>query len=332
MNKPLQVKRVTLGDIASAAGCSKNTVSLALRRSTRISTALRLKICAIAEQFNYTTDYAARNLRAGHSGLLGIYTRPLQDAVRTEMVNHLLSELHTTKYRPVLGLGEPDCRRWSDSPWMQTFRELRIEALVLLWNFVPDGLHEWIRNTPVIMVGNEPAPDLECDCLALDRRQAGTLGVEHLLARGRRRILIGACNSDFRTGCLKAIEAAGYKPYTPPYEPNYLNIRDARLFGHTLSTVNEPPDGALFGDSGFAAMFIRSVVENKFNVPRDIAVVAYDYFPSAELLAVPLTTIEQPIETMAKKAVELIRRRLSHPEAPLLHMVQPHRLFVRESS
>ncbi len=332
MKKTPQKKTVTLDDIASAAGCSKNTVSLALRDSIRISTVLRSRIRAISEQFNYTPDYAARNLRARRSGLIGIYTHALHDIVRTEMVNHLLSELHTTEYRPVLGLGEPGCGSWSDSAWMQTFRELRIEALVLLWSSVSDGLPEWIRSIPVIMVGGDPAENLQCDSLALDRKQAGSAGVDHLISRGRRRILIGAPEGDFRTGCLRSIKAAGYKPYPPPYQPNYRNMREARMFGHTLAKEKERPDAAVFVDSGFAGAFLRGVVDTKLKVPRDIAIVGYDYFPWAEMLAVPLTTIEQPIGMLASKAVDLIRRRMTHPDAPFMHIVQPHAIVVRESS
>lgn len=325
-------KKTTLEDIARTAGCSKNTVSLALRNSRRISADLRARIRSIAEKLHYTPDYAARNLRAQRSGLIGVYTRALDDAVRTEMVNHLLAELHTAEYRPVLGLSNGRAESWCDSPWMKTFRELRVEALVVLWSHVHD-LPDWCRNIPVIMVGCDPVEDLACDYLALDRQQAGTLGTEHLLSRGHRRILIGAPpDLGFYTGCVQALAAARTKPYEPPYLPDYNAIAQARMFGHTLAREAAPPTAAIFVDSGFAATFLRGVLDARKKVPRDIAIVGYDYFPWAEMLAVPLTTVEQPIGTLAAAAVELVRRRLANPEAPPVHMVQPHTLVIRESS
>jgi LacI family transcriptional regulator len=325
-------KTVTLEDIARAAGCSKNTVSLALRNSRRISAPLRNRIRGLAETMQYIPDYAARNLRVQRSGLIGVYTHALQDAVRTEMVNHLLAELHTAEYRPVLGLGQGSREPWHASPWMQTFRELRVEALVVLWSHVYD-LPDWSRSIPIIMVGGDPAENLPCDYLALDRKQAGAMGTEHLLSRGHRRVLIAApTEGDFYQGCLQTLGDARCKPYLPPYRPDFSDLQQARIFGHTLARQKDPPNAALFVDSGYAATFLRGVLDARRRVPQDIAIVGYDYFPWAEMLAVPLTTVEQPIGTLASAAVELIRRRLANPDSPPTHMVQPHTLVIRGSS
>ncbi|MFA5865950.1 MAG: LacI family DNA-binding transcriptional regulator [Phycisphaerae bacterium] len=332
MNHISGQEKVTLDDIARAAGCSKNTASLALRNSKRISLNLRTRIHTIADQLHYTTNSAARNLRARRSGMIGIYTGTLCDAVRTELVNHLLAELHTAEYHPVLGVGQGHSESWYSSPWMQTFRELRVEALVVLWEKI-DKLPEWSRSIPIILVGCEPNENFPCDYLALDRQQAGELGIEHLLSRGHRKILVGAfSNSDFAQGCRKKLNAVHCKPYQSSFDINYADISQARLAGYTLAQNKIPPTAALFHDSGYAANFIQGVLDAHRKVPGNIAVVGYDYFPWAQMLAVPLTTIEQPIGTMASMAVELIKRRLAQPESPAIHMVQPHTLVIRSSS
>jgi DNA-binding LacI/PurR family transcriptional regulator len=332
MDRVSSQEKVTLDDIARAAGCSKNTASLALRDSKRISLKLRTQIHAIADQLHYTTNSAARNLRVRRSGMIGIYTGTLCDAVRTELVNHLLAELHTAEYHPVLGVGQGQSESWYSSPWMQTFRELRVEALVVLWEKI-DKLPEWSRSIPIILVGCEPNENFPCDYLALDRKQAGELGTEHLLSRGHRNILIGAYSqSDFAQGCQKRLNSVHCKPYQPSFDINYLDVSQARMTGYTLARTKFHPTAALFPDSGYAANFIQGVLDAHCKVPENIAVVGYDYFPWAQMLAVPLTTIEQPIGTMASIAVELIKRRLAQPGSPAVHMVQPHTLAIRSSS
>jgi DNA-binding LacI/PurR family transcriptional regulator len=333
MKKQISRKKVKLADIARKAGCSANTVSLALRNSKRISEDLRKKIHTIAEQFLYTPHYAARNLRVRRSGMIGVYTHILNDAVRTDLVNHFLEELHTTEYRPVLGLGQGSTQGpWHTSPWMQTFRELRVEALVVLWGTV-DKLPEWTKSIPIILVGCEPDETLPCDYLALDRIQAGTMGVEHLISRGHREILVGtAMGCNFGKGCVKTLSVHHAKLFEPSCELTAANLPEAQAYGFNLASQNALPSGAIFGDSGIAASFMRGVLDSKRRIPEDIAVVGYDYFPWAPMLAVPLTTVEQPIETMASAAVDLIRNRLTIPDAPPVHIVQPHRLVIRESS
>jgi LacI family transcriptional regulator len=332
MRKQIGRKKVKLADIARKAGCSANTVSLALRNSRRISADLRKKIHSIAEQFLYTPNYAARNLRVRRSGMIGVYTHVLNDAVRTELINHFLEELHTAEYRPVLGLGQGHRGPWYTSPWMQTFRELRVEALVVLWG-AADQLPEWTKSIPLIWVGCEPDETLPCDYLALDRAQAGSLGMEHLISRGHREILLGTpVGSGFGKGCMKILTENRCKPFEPSYEFSVSDLPQAQRYGFNLGGRKEIPTAAIFGDSGIAGSFMRGILDAKRKIPGDIAVVGYDYFPWASMLAVPLTTVEQPIETMATTAVDLIRNRLAEPEAPAVHIVQPHRLVIRESS
>ncbi len=332
MGNRLDHKKVTLKDIARKAGCSENTVSLALRDSRRISAELRGQIRKIADKLQYTPNYAARNLRVRRSGMIGIYTYPLQDAVRTALVNRLLAELHTAEYRPVLGICERSDDPWYQSAWMQTFREMRVEALVVLWAGI-DELPEWCRSMPMILVGCNPNESLACDYLALDRRQAGHLGTSHLISRGCRNIMIGTdCANLFAQGCLSAMEVHGCKPYQLPFATDFNNLDQARLVGYNVAAQAPPPTGVVFNDSGYAASFIRGVLDAQRRIPEDMAVVGYDYFPWAEMLAVPLTTIEQPIEAMAAEAVRLVRQRLANPEMPPVHLVQPHTLVIRGSS
>lgn len=325
-------RRATMEDIAKAAGCSKNTVSLALRGSPRISAMVRERVVTLARQMHYTPDFAAQRLRRRRSGLVGIYTRALQDAVRTELINHLLAELHTTGCRPVLGLDDGDGGPWETSPWIQTFHELRVEALVLIWDDVR-SLPAWHQQLPVIVVGCFPAPRLACDYLALDRREAARLGVEHLVARGHREIMIAAPPDEpFAQGAREALAGFQVKPYVLPFSIDFRALHHARSTGFSLAELPRFPKAVLFSDSGYAAHFQRGVLDARRQIPSQMALVAYDYFPWADMLAVPLTTVEQPIDSMASTAVELIRRRLEQPRVAPTHLVQPHRLMIRQSS
>jgi DNA-binding LacI/PurR family transcriptional regulator len=325
--------RITLQDIAREAKCSPNTVSLALRDSQRISPEMRKRVQALARQLKYTPNFAARHLRRRRSGMIGVYTYTLHDAVRTELVNRLLQELRTAEYRPVLGVEDGFNGSWYDSPWMETFRELNVEALVIINNEVTE-LPEWSKNIPVVVLGCEPNESLPCDYLALDRAEAAQIGITHLVERGHQKILL-AClpQCSFGQGALKAMKKYRCKTVKMPLpELNPLDIQQSRLMGYTYARQSDGPTAALFGDSGLAAGFISGTLDRQGHVPEDIAVVGYDYFPWADMLAVPLTTVEQPIHVMASTAVELVKKRLADPEAPPIHIVQPHSLVIRKST
>ncbi|NLX07493.1 MAG: LacI family transcriptional regulator [Phycisphaerae bacterium] len=324
---------VTLQDIARRAGCSANTVSLSLRDSPRISKAMRARVQKLAEELNYAPNYAAQNLRRRRSGLIGIHlAQALHDAVRTEMVNRLLDELHTAEYRPVLGIGEGTEQDWCASPWIETFRQLQVEALVVIASHVTH-LPEWAGDLPVVLLGCEPDDSLPCDYLALDRAAAGRTAVEHLLSRGHRDILV-ACSPrySFTDGCIAAIREARAKAHFHQDAGDLRWAEDGLRFARQIADQRAAATATVFGDSGLAAGYVRGLIDAGIRVPDEMAVAAYDYFPWAGMLAVPLTTVEQPIARMAPAAVELVKNRLAHPKAPPVHLVQDHVLMVRQSS
>jgi DNA-binding LacI/PurR family transcriptional regulator len=329
MSRPNPASSVTLQDIADRAGCSRNTASLAMRDSPRISQATREKIHAIAEQLGYIPNLAARHLIARRSGMIGLYVRALQDAVRTELANSLLRQLHSAEYRPVLGVADDPPEAWSDSPWMKTFRAMRVEALVIVGE-ESAPTPSWARSLPRVLVANHPDPAVRCDDVALDRTEGARMGIAHLLARGHQTVLV-ACgvNTPFGDGCIDALKRSGRRAIVVE------DVSEGPLLSAALDKVchHQPaPTAAIFGDSPQAARFLHQLASRSVRCPEDLAVVGYDYFPWADMLRVPLTTIEQPIDDLASEAVRTIRSRLAEPDQPARHRVLPHRLVVRESS
>lgn len=319
----------TLQDIADQAGCSKNTVSLALRDSHRISESTRRNVQRIARRLGYVPNIAARSLSRRRSGMIGVYTRALHDAVRTELVNNLITRLHTAEYRPVLGLGLGHGGSWRTAPWVRTFGELNVEAIVVLCESQARG-PTWARDIPKILLACEPNPRLRCDYVALDRGQAGRQAVEHLLQQGRRRIRV-ACPEQLIFGKEARKTARQAQALCPSRGPQDDGISIEQMLRECLADKH-PPDAVVYGDAPLAAEFLHLARRNGLNIPRDLAVVAYDYLPWAHLLEVPLTTIEQPIAELAQQAVECVRFRLEHHQAPFRKVVLDHLLNARASS
>ncbi|MCK5878941.1 MAG: LacI family DNA-binding transcriptional regulator, partial [Holophagae bacterium] len=146
----------TLQDIADQIGCARNTVSLALRGSKRISFKMRHQIELVSAQVGYVPNLAARNLKTQRSGLIGIYVESATDDVRVRLLNSLVNELHTTHYKPILGIANsPTEEKWHTAPWIQSFLALNVEALVVV-----KGLYEIdqpeadiLKQLPTIIVG-----------------------------------------------------------------------------------------------------------------------------------------------------------------------------------
>ena len=54
----------------------------------------------------YVPNLAARNLKTRQSGLIGIYAVSARDNVRVTLINSLFRQLHSTHYKPILGIAD----------------------------------------------------------------------------------------------------------------------------------------------------------------------------------------------------------------------------------
>ncbi|MFP4385076.1 MAG: LacI family DNA-binding transcriptional regulator [Spirochaetia bacterium] len=321
-------KTATIEDIAKLAGCSKNTVSLALRDSSRISKTTKKKINKIADQIGYVPNISARNLITKKSGIIGIYTRSLYDAVRVELVHTLLNELHTTEYRPVLGLGEESVPSWQQSPWLKTFASLNIEALAVIGESagnLPDISHR----IPTIFIGCYPEEKIRADYVALDRREGAIKGINHLRSIGHKEVVI-ACDPamEFADQCVITAEKTRIKPVVIKASYPYGRHWEEEIF-RFYKTSSSPPKAIIFGDTPFAVRVMHNGLKHRINPLTKSDAVGYDYFPWSDALQIPITTIEQPIEELSHSAVNLIKRRLNNPSASFSHITLEHVLVPR---
>ncbi|HBR19413.1 MAG: hypothetical protein A2Y13_04505 [Planctomycetes bacterium GWC2_45_44] len=334
----IQPHKFTLKDVAQQVGCSQNTVSLALRGSTRISAPVRGKITRIAAKLGYVPNYAASNLASQRSGIIGIYTQALYDAVRTTIVNDLLIRLHTNNYKPVLGLAENIDTPWYQSPWLHTFKAMKVEALLIVTESDITAIPENLESVPLIFVGNQPHKNLKCDYIAIDRREAGQIAVEHLIRQGHQDILI-ACNSKsyFGSGCVNVIKKNRANAHFVKYPSVRSIISKTDEQAHierwaNYLLQNRQVSAVVFVDAPLAVRFLRHLDLCGIRVPADVSILSYDYFPWAQDIRIPLTTIEQPLAQLIDTTVEVVQNRLRRLSNTHTQLVLKHNLVVREST
>ena len=66
-------KKITIHDVALAAGVSVSTVSLVLSGKGRISTATGERVNAAIEELGFVRNRQASALRGGQSGVIGLF-------------------------------------------------------------------------------------------------------------------------------------------------------------------------------------------------------------------------------------------------------------------
>ncbi|WP_313576290.1 LacI family DNA-binding transcriptional regulator, partial [Pseudescherichia sp.] len=86
-------KKITINDVAVAAGVSVSTVSLVLSGKGRISTATGERVNQTIERLGFVRNRQASVLRGGQSGVIGLIVRNLSSPFYAELTAGLTEAL-----------------------------------------------------------------------------------------------------------------------------------------------------------------------------------------------------------------------------------------------
>lgn len=159
------------------------------------------------------------------------------------------------------------------------------------------------------------------DQVGVENERATATLVEHLISRGHTRIACmagraGLSTTDERVAGFRAAMAAKGIPVDEGLVVNGESTDNGgRKAMRMLLARREPPTGVFIGNDAMTMGSLRALQEMGRTVPDDVALVCFDDPPWGDLCSPGLTAIAQPTFAMGARAVQLLARRLSDPDA-----------------
>lgn len=193
----------------------------------------------------------------------------------------------------------------------------------------------------VMILDNEIEIHCELPCVFYSSRSGGvdseyynamTQALMHLRDRGRRRIafvgepLTGKKQEYF----IHAAKKLGmYLGEQYVYVSRFRFERAGADGFQALFSLDEPPDAIFCGYDYIALGVLNAAEAAGVKVPDDLAVIGSDNVRAAGAYRLGLTTIGVNHENVAEALVELLLRRIEHPEKPEQPVIIPAELYLR---
>ncbi|PFG42863.1 LacI family transcriptional regulator [Isoptericola jiangsuensis] len=283
---------VTSADVARAAGVSRTTVSYVLNDTpgVSVSQATRQHVRDTAARLGYAPSAAARTLRRGRSDLVVCVLPDWPTGPVVDLLLDHLTDVLAERGLFVLVHHHRDSRALTD-----LWRAVTPRAVVGLAPFTPDEARA-MAQAGIVVVGTVQTTDDD----AFDRSQhdLAALQVDHLAARGHRRVAVAATDdprlarfaqarlAGVRDACAARSLPAPVSAPVPVDRPATDVVRDWHETGVTAV--------AAYNDE-VALAVLAGAREAGLDVPADLAVIGVDDSPAARVSAPPLTTVAQPI-------------------------------------
>ncbi len=330
-------RAITIDEVAALAKVSPMTVSRVINGKGNVRDATREQVMRAVDKLGYTPNLAASTLAAAqHTRIALIYSNP-SGAYLRELLVGVLRVASRTAIQLVIDY-------WEDLGAEAERKAARRIAKSVSGVILPpplcesdDAIQEFARaRVPVVAIASARASK-QVSCVRIDEFNAAFEITEHLIAQGHRRIGFIRGREDLSAserrfeGFRAALSAAGIPFDRHLVQTGDYTYRSALPAAEKLLSRSNAPTAIFASNDDMAAAAVSVAHRRGLDVPRDLSVVGFDDSSSATTVWPELTTVRQPIETMADAAVDILLRSIRSGHRESVDEVFSHQLVRRQS-
>ncbi len=335
--------RVSIKDIAKAAGVSHSTVSRALSDSPLVSDETKARIQRLAQEMGYSPNTLARSLVTRQTYTIGVVVTTIADPFVAEVVQGIEATAHDYNYTVILCSSGAQPER--EIAAVEMLRSKRVDGVIVTSSRIGALYLEHLERigAPIVLINNHnESSGRYTFTVTVDNRHGGYLATEHLVQLGHRRIAYVTAPADHSSdldrmaGYRQALISGGIEPDSELIVPGNGRADGGEQALQALIELSEPPSAVFCYNDMTAIGLMHSARQVGLSVPGDMAVVGFDDIPFASYFYPPLTTIAQPKVEMGRLAMKMALSLMSigeeNHEEEISNIVVRGTLVVRAST
>ncbi len=310
-------RKVTSFDVARRAGVSRAAVSRTFTPDASVSLEMREKVQKAAKELGYRVNYLARSLTNQRSDLVGVVAAGMDNPFRAQQIDEIARALLRRNFRPILLPTDSDR---SPTHVIDELLHYSVSGVLVTSDAPPTSLCEECAayGVPIVLINKgDEIPTV--DRVISDNEAAGKLAADTLIEAGSKSpAVMGATKVSYTArgrvdAFLAACRAASIEPRIVPIP---LNDYDSGFEG-AGRLVGSGIDG-LFCINDYTACGVvdRIRTDTVVRLPGRVRIVGHDDIPQARWAAYNLTTIRQPCDVQAQKAIDFLTSRMAQADLP----------------
>lgn len=300
-------KRVTIREVADAAGLSPAAVSYALR-GIQVSEETQERVRKLAAELGYEAHPIARALASGRTGMIGILGPSLEDLWQQRFVAEAgRALLARDRYALILDAGGDPLRQRALAAQL---RDQQVDGLILSPVDPSDEFWgELAESLAIVSIGEALVGGAVAGEVLFDNRTGVRSALEHLQGLGHRRIAVlrppGSPTTDRPAEVYVGAEAQRLGLETSVFSSPYELGEATAVARAVLSAETRPTAVFCFSDS-IAYGVYAAARELNVKIPDELSVIGYDDHPISALLTPPLTSFAWDSARLVELAVEMV--------------------------
>ncbi len=328
--------KVTIREVAKAAGVSVGTASRAMNRSGRVSAAAVAAVTQAARELGYAPDAVAQSMRTGSTGVVGMLVSDIGNPLYARIITAVETRLLASGTALLLASTHNDRQR--ERALIDLFRRRRVDGLILgpCEAESPEYLAGLAAGLPLVALDRDFSADHAG--VHVDHYNGAMQATRYLLNLGHTRIALMTPGSVVRPGRERI---AGFKDAFAergvPLDPKWIRAEKSAMefaFSEALSLLGapEPPTAFLCLGTRILSGVLLALRHAGRTAPDDVSVISIGDTDLSQLFSPTITSLTWDLPAVGTAAAELLLSRVGRA-APLTHerILLTTQLVMRES-
>lgn len=334
--RPDPTVRVTIDDVARAAGVSRQTVSRAMNGKAEISAATRSRVLATIEALDYRPSMFARGMRTQRAGTLALVLSDIANPFFPAVARGVFDGARALGFTVVVH--NTDANAGRELAATREIVEHGADGVIGFFEALDDAELAALGERLPLVVADRRAPGPRVASVSSDFAAGTRAALEHLFARGHRHL--GMLDGTVGVEHLRRRAfVAGLAEHGHPDPDRHVVAAPPTVTGGAAAASGllaaHPDTTAIFAFNDLMALgAVRELQRRGHRVPADCAVVGYDDVTLAALVDPALTTVHTDKYELGRTLVDVLGRTLD-PDAgadAVEHRLLPASLVVRDSA
>ncbi|MBN1352777.1 LacI family DNA-binding transcriptional regulator [candidate division KSB1 bacterium] len=313
----------TLKDIATKVGVHPSTVSRVLSgkyENFNVSQETRELIMNTAKEINYVPNETARSLRLRKTQIIGLIIPDILNPLFAGVARSIGNICEKNDYNFIVC--NTDEVQDKEIRYIEMLKSRGTDGLIIVPVQREKAHIEKLKEEryPFVLAIRHFG-DIETDTVVTDNDGDVYKAVEYLIKLGHRRIAFVGGHSE--SYAIRAREK-GYKQALLDYNirldhdlvvGNGYTVESGYAAAKKIMNLPERPTAFMISSNIIIVGVLEAIFEAGLSIPEDISIIGFADSCATPYLSCPLTAISQPVGQIAKRAAELLFKRIDSPES-----------------
>lgn len=317
----------TINDVAKRAGVSRGTVSNVIN-GVKVRPGTKEKVEAAIKELGYVPNAYARGLKSNKTHTVALILPTVWLPFFSKLTNDIENALREYGYKLLLCHSQNDYQR--ELEYIEMAKENKVDGILLItysniWPYLKDS------NIPVVAIERYFSKDIPF--ISTDNFYGGELAAKKLHELGSKKLLFVARKSDENQ--VTEYRRQGFICWCNEndldYDELYIDASSEDFREKLSEKVTElyrdalPYDGIFAAVDRYAEYFLETLNEvNPSVIPgQEIQIIGYDGVPTHYNDIIRISSIKQPVEKIAKEAVDMLIAQIEHRELETYQLIKP---------